>query len=242
MTRGLALALAAVAVAVALAGCESTQEKSAKLKAHAKHVALSSRGLQITRASTHVTVLRAVTVSGSEGAAVAVTLRNRSARALHDVPIAVSVTSATGQTLYQNNTAGLEAALTSVPSIAPHQTITWVDDQVPPTRGSARASAHVGEAASSSAALPALSVAGTQPTQDPSNGAGARATLSNRSTIAQHSLLVYAIARRAGRIVGAGRAVIPEVAAGGSAPVQVYFTGESRGASLELEPSPTTFA
>jgi hypothetical protein len=236
--RRLSLAL----LALALAGCESTQERSAKLKAQAKHLALTTTGLQITHTSTQVAVLGAVALEGSEGAAVAVTLRNRSSRVLHDVPIAVTVTDASGRAVYQNNAAGLEAALTAVPSIAARATITWVDDQVPKTGAGAHASARVGEAPASGGSLPALSVSGVQATEDPTNGNGARATLTNRSTVAQHGLVVFALARRAGRIVAAGRAVLPEVPAGGQAPVQVYFTGEPRGASYELVPSATTFA
>jgi len=232
--RRLALALAAVA----LAGCESSQEKSAQLKARAKHVALASSGLAITRTSTQVAVLSAVTVTGSEGDAVAVTLRNRTGRALHGVPIAVTVADASGHTLYQNDAAGLEAALASVPSLAPHQTLTWIDDQVTAGAGASRASARVGEAASSGGGLPVVSISGVQQTEDPSNGVGARATLSDRSAVALHSLVVYAIARRGGRILAAGRAVVPEVAAGASAPVQVYFIGEAKGASVELQPDP----
>jgi hypothetical protein len=172
---------------------------------------------------------------------VAVTLRNRSARALHEVPIAVTVTEASGKTLYQNNAAGLESALTSVPSIAPHQTITWVDDQVPKTGGGARASARVGEAPSSGASLPSLSVSGVQRTEDPTNGAGVSATLKNTSTIAQHNLVAYAVARQGRRIVAVGRSVVPEVAAGGSAPLQIYFVGAPSGATIELTPSASTF-
>lgn len=233
--RRLALALL---FTVALAGCESTQEKSAKLKARAKHLTLASTGLQITRTSTQVVVVATTIVRSSEGAAVAVTLRNRSARALHEVPIAVTVTDAGGHALYQNNAAGLEAALVAVPSLAPHQTLTWVDDQVPASGGPARASVRVGEAPSAGGALPAVSIASVTPTEDPSNGAGASASAENHSNVAQHSLVVFAIARRAGRIVAAGRAVLPELAAGGTAPVQVYFIGEAGRASLELVAAP----
>jgi hypothetical protein len=224
-------------VAVALAGCESTQEKSARLRSQAKHLRLVSSGLEITRASTQVALLGTLAVTGSEGAAVAVTLRNRTARVLHDVPIEVTVSDAGGRVLYQNNAAGLEAALTSVPSLAPHQTLTWVDDQASAT-GAARATARAGEAPSSGGALPALSISNVQRTEDPSSGEGASATLANRSTAALRNLVVYAIARRTGRIVAAGRAVVPEVAAGASAPVQVFFIGDAKGARVELEPDP----
>jgi hypothetical protein len=235
--RRLALAL----VALALAGCESTQEKSAKLKTKAKHLALATTGLQITKTSTQVAVVEAVPISGSEGSAVAVTLRNRSSRALREVPIAVTVTDASGRTLYANDAPGLESALISVPSIAPHQTLTWVDDQIPDGGSPARASARVGEAPTFTSSMPRLSVSGVQRTEDPTNGSGASATVTNSSAITQRNLVAYAVARRRGRIVAVGRALLPEVPAGGSAPLQVYFVGEANGATLELTPSPTTF-
>jgi hypothetical protein len=72
--------------------------------------------------------------------------------------------------------------------------------------------------------------------EDPANGSGASATLHNTSAIAQHHVVVFGLARRGGRIVAAGRALLPEVPAHGSAPLQLYFLGDSRGAKLELKP------
>src|SRR5437588_596891 len=74
------------------------------------------------------------------------------------------------------------------------------------------------------------------PARSPAIGAGASATLANGSAAAEHAVVVYAIARRAGRVVAAGHAVIAEVAAGRSAGVQVSFSGDPRGARIELQP------
>jgi hypothetical protein len=44
-----------------------------------------------------------------------------------------------------------------------------------------------------------------------------------------------------GRIVAAGRAVLPEVAAGASVPFQAFLVGAATGARLEASAPPTTF-
>jgi hypothetical protein len=45
---------------------------------------------------------------------------------------------------------------------------------------------------------------------------------------------------RGGRIVAAGRAVLPEVGAGQRAPFQVFFIGSPQGAQLQASAPPTT--
>lgn len=154
-------ALALAGLAAALSGCESTQEKSAHLEAAAKrekaeHPEASSRhGLSIAHASTQAHVTGATVVRDSEGAAAAVTVANDSPHTLTAVPIAITVRDAGGRIVYQNNTPGLESALTEVPSIPAHGTVTWVDDQVSATGESAESAAGkptVGESAAGESA------------------------------------------------------------------------------------------
>jgi hypothetical protein len=52
--------------------------------------------------------------------------------------------------------------------------------------------------------------------------------------------VVYGIAKRDGKILGAGRAVIPELAAHGSSKFEVFFVGEISGAQLQMTAPPTT--
>jgi hypothetical protein len=233
---------AALALAtLALAGCETTAEKSARLQKQAKHVTLDEKGLSITRASTDVKVLAATIVRGSEGAAAVVTLRNRSSRPLRDVPLAITVKDARRRALFQNNGPGLEAALVSVASIGPHETITWVDDQLPAGGAPTSVSARVGQAPVLSGRPPRLTIAGASLSEDPSNGVVASGTLSNRSSISQKSVVVFGVARRGGRIVAAGRGVLAELTAGTSAPFQVFLVGDARGAQLQISAPPTSF-
>jgi hypothetical protein len=234
-------ALAVVALALALGGCQTTAEKSARLERQAKRRSLTAaRGLSITRTSALVKVTGASTLRGAEGAVAVIELRNTSGRALRAVPLAVTVTDARGRTIYQNNGAGLEAALVSVPTLAPHASFTWVDDQLPAGGVPSAVRARVGEAPAVSGSVPQMTVAGVHVIEDPTNGAGAAGTVSNRSRVAQVNLVMFAVARRAGRIVAAGRAVLPELAAGAQMPFQVFFVGDPRGAQLQVSAPAST--
>ena len=237
--------IAALALlAVALSGCESTQEESAKLEAaakreKAKHPALVQKGLSITRVSSRVKVVQATVVHDSEGAAAAVSVRNLSAHALVSIPIAITVRGAHGQTLYQNDAAGLEAALTQVPSIPPNGTVTWVDDQVPSAGEPASVSALIGEAPAASGPEPQVEVQGAH-VAEPSTGE-VSGTVHNASAVAQRQLVVYVIARHTGTIVAAGRAVLAEVAAGAAVGFHAFLIGSAAGAQIEASAPASTF-
>ena len=56
-------------------------------------------------------------------------LRNSSATALAEVPIAVSLKNASGASVYSNATPGLARTLTSIALLPAHATTTWVDDR-----------------------------------------------------------------------------------------------------------------
>jgi hypothetical protein len=232
-----ALALLAL---LALSGCESTQEKSAQLEKTAHRTRLVERGLSIAKASPDITVLDAVLVRGGEGAAAVVTLRNDSAQALRAVPIAITVKDAQGSTVFQNNAPGVEAALTSLDSLPAHGVATWIDDQVPATGDPVSVTAIAGVSPVVSGALPEIEVAGVHPSEE-SGSATAAGTVRNRSSVTQRTLVVYAVARRAGRIVAAGRAILPEVAPGGAVPFQAFLVGSAPGATLQAEAPATMF-
>ncbi|HEV2974372.1 MAG TPA: hypothetical protein VGX69_05170 [Solirubrobacteraceae bacterium] len=238
--RGARLAALALA-AVALAGCETTQEKAARLRRQEKRLAVSQRGLSIGHRSSDVVVLGAAIVHDSERAAAVITLRNRSASTLRAVPIAITVKSAAGRTVFQNNAPGLESALVSVPSIAAYATVVWVDDQLQTSAAPARVSAEVGEAPTVAEAPPELAISAARITEDPANGTVATGTVANRSKVAQSSFAVFAVARRGGAIVAAGRAIVPELAAGASAPFQASLVGQASGARLLLYAPPASF-
>jgi len=228
--------------ALVLSGCETTAEKSAKLEGQAKRVTLEQeKGLAIEHESTSIEVADATVLHGSERAAVVVTLKNSSAHAQRDVPIAITVKDVHGQTLFKNDEPGLEHALVSIPSIPPHKTVVWVDDQLPASGAPASVSAVVGRAPTVIGQLPELTVGGAKLGEDPASGTIAEGTVANRSKVAQSGLVLFALARRAGKIVAAGRAIVPELAPGASAPFQASLVGDAHGASLQVSAPAASF-
>ena len=234
---------ALVLAALALTACESNQERSAKLEKADKHrereaVArreLAQRALTITRQSTRVKVVSTAVVRGSEGAAAIVSLRNDSSTSLRDVPIRITVKNARGASIYTNATPGLSPTLLSVALLPAHDVVTWIDDQVQGTGTPAGVSAQVGEGTPASGAIPRLSVEGAHLSE-----AQAEGNLVNHSAVDQQELVVDAIARRAGKIVAAGRAVLAQATAGSSTPFQIFFVGDPSGARLEVSAPATT--
>jgi hypothetical protein len=239
----LACALLGALAAIALAGCESTQEQSAKLEKAAKREAteaarrkaLTQRSLTITRPSAIVKVLAATVLHSSEGAAAAVTLQNTSATMLRDVPIQITVKDASGHSVYTNAMPGLATALVSVPLLAAHATGTWVDDQVQTSAAPASVSAEVGEGERVSAAIPSIAIRGAHLSEGEAEG-----SVVNHSTVGQRELVIYAVARRGGAIVAAGRAIIPQAEPGATEQFQAFLIGDSNGAQLEVTAPPST--
>lgn len=233
-------AAVALLALLALSGCETTAEKSAQLEKAAHHTRLAEKGLTIAKPSRDVRVLSATLVHGREGNAAVVTLRNDAAHTLHAVPIAITVKDAHGATLFQNNTAGLEPALTSLGSLAAHGQATWIDDQILTSGTPASVSAIVGESPTASGALPRIEVRGVHASEE-GGTTGAAGTVRNGSSVTQQNLVVYVLARRGGRVVAAGRAVLPEVSAGASLPFQAFLQGDPGGAQFDASAPPTTF-
>jgi hypothetical protein len=229
-------------VAVALYGCESTQERSADLQRKAKHDVLAAHSVAVTKESPSVKVLQSTVIHSSSQSAVVVALRNTSTHTLENAPIELTVRDAHGSVLYQNNASGLESSLSTVSLLLPGQETIWVDDQVTASGVPASASALVGEGAQASGSIPRLSISGTHQSAE----AGAETTLSggvtNHSQTTQQNLVVYAVARRGGKIVAAGRAVLPEVPPKGTnVPFQIYFAGDPGGAQIQTSAPATTF-
>jgi hypothetical protein len=232
--------IALTLMALTASGCETNAERSAALErvAHS-HAVAHQTGVTVNRQNPAVQVLGAVAVQGEGRTAVVVTLRNTSSQALHDAPIEITVKGA-GGTAYQNSTPGLSPSLTAVALLQPGAQTVWIDDQVQVAGTPQAVNARVGEAQSASGQVPQLSVEGVHGFEEPGSGEGAEGTVTNHSTVTQQELVVYALARRGGRLVAAGRAVLPELAAGQSAPFQAYLIGSPKGATLEASAPAST--
>jgi hypothetical protein len=235
-----ASALALVVASLALAGCETTAQKSARLERQAGHVSGVEQGLTVKRPGRAVKIVSTTVVHSAEGAAAIVRVRNVTARPLRDVPLAITVSDARGQVLSRNDAPGLEGALVAVPSLPAHGELSWVDDQLGAGGDPAKLSALAGEA-TAAGALPRLSLSGLKLDEEGAGGAAVSGRVTNRSAIAQRGVVVFATAWRGRRAVAGGRAVVPELAAHGSAAFQALLIGDARSAALAVSAPATTF-
>lgn len=232
--NGQAAALLAVAgLALGVAGCESTQDKSARLEAEgadlvkAKKVDLGQRNKQIE-------VLEKVVLSDQNGSAVAVVLRNKSKEGLSDATIGINVKDAKGKSVYRNDMAGIEFGLTHVPVVKPDSQVFWVNDQVLATSPPKSVAVKVGEA-KGLPNVPEIEVSKPKIENDPASGLEATGTVRNRSGIEQTDLVLYAIARKGGEIVAAGRGMIARLKADGSPETfHIFFIGNLAGADVSV--------
>jgi hypothetical protein len=235
-----ALAALGAALVVTLGGCQSSQDQSARLQRQGAHAISSQKGLVVATTNTDVGIMQTGVVSDSNGAAAVIVLRSRKPTAIGSVPIAIDVLGKTGKSVFKNNAPGLEASLTSVPSLAPRGQLSWVDDQITASDKPAGVRARIGAGGSGAPAeLPRIEV--TQPTlqTDPVSGLEATGKVTNRSSVLQQRLMVYVVGWRGKQIVAAGRGVIDRLTPGGHANYHVFLIGNPNGARLTVAAPPT---
>lgn len=239
--RRLFAALLAVLVAVSLSACQSTKQRSAALEEDGAKVLLADVGLEIGERSDAVKVTSTTLLSDANGAAVVVGLRNASGQDLVDVPILIDVRDAAGKSVYRNDVPGIEPALAHVPYIAAGGATEWVHDQVLATGKLKSVRVLVGaDALRYSGSPPDFDVSEPRVEGDPVSGIEVAGTVVNRSGAEQERLLLYAVARRGGRIVAAGRGALEHVKATTKPRhYDIFFIGDPQGAQVEVTPFPT---
>ncbi|MEY2515811.1 MAG: hypothetical protein QOJ89_3169 [bacterium] len=228
--------------AMTTAGCESSQTRSARLKAASVNRA-PEQALKITTQNPDVRLTATAIVNDvkAKRSAAAITLRNTSDHTLAALPLLFEVSDAAGKPVFTNNSAGASLDLVSVPSLAPGATLTWVDDAIVNVNAGREVTARVGTAAPASARVPAPRISGVRIERDEGGAATAVGRVVNASPIAQQRLVVFATARRGGRIVAAGRAVVPLLRPGRKgARFTVFFVGDPAGAKLTLQAPPVS--
>jgi hypothetical protein len=235
------LCIVAGALALAgLAGCVTTQQLNERAALRAKRLLASRQPLLVTRPSAEVRVEDVALVRGARRSAVVVTLASTSAHALNDLPISVGVVTR-GRRTYLNRRGGLDYFQSHLASIAPGARATWVFTTPRRLRHGARPFARVGSPArlpvSRPGTLPALVAS---PLGAPAT-ASVRVRVRNPTQVPQYGLPIYALARRGGRYVAAGRATIDNLGTATTATVELELVGSARQASLQLEATPTIF-
>lgn len=237
--RGLVGAAAALATGGLLSGCATTQQQAARLRLNADRIRAGQTSTRVTVAGRTVAVTGVATVAAGARTAFVVTVRNRRATAVSDLPISVGYRRGRRR-VYANASADGGYFSAHLPAIGPGRAFTWVyvaARRLPP---GARAFAIVGAAPS----VPAQTVA-RPPVIDAADGAIRRSVLRvalrNRSSVAQLQLPVYAfaISGHRDRVVAAGTATINQLPGGSRATLRLHLLGRVDHAVVRLEAPPT---
>jgi hypothetical protein len=231
----IALALA-VAMGVTLSACQSSQDKATAIRNQAQ--ASAPKPLVIPKPNRDVKVEGTTLLHDENGDAVVVELRNESSKTLVNVPILVDIRSGK-QTLYKNDTAGIDFGLNHVAVIKPHETFDWVNDQLTGEGKTVKVTVGQPEGKPPAGQLPPFAVSEPRLGHDFS-GVKVSGEVRDDSKVDQSHLILFAVARQGGRIVAAGRGQIKKLKHGARpAPYVIYFIGDPTGADVTIEAPPT---
>jgi hypothetical protein len=245
--RALALGLGVLALP-ALSGClgvETTQDKSAAKAKLAKKAITGQKGLSIAKTNPDVKVVASGLVQDPNGVAAVVHLKN-TGRTQAVLPVAITVSDATGKKLYANNVPGLDPSLVSLPVLKSGQEADWVDNQILVAGKAKAVAAGVGAAKSEPAgALPRITLSTPQIGRD-EDGTFAKGTVRNDSAVAQKRLVISCVARKGQAILAAGRGIVDRLAPAAEAKKATHFTvffiGDPKGAPVTCSAPPTVLS
>ncbi len=150
-----ALLVAVLGVLSLLAGCTTSQERSAQLASKAKAVAEAKR-FRVGKTNRDLVRSQITLLRGQDANTVVVKVTNRTKQPQVLVPIGVDLYDAKGASLFTNRVDGLDAALNNIP-VAEPGTTWWVNNQLPAgkvarTRGADWNVAHGGATRAAAAA------------------------------------------------------------------------------------------
>jgi hypothetical protein len=235
--------LAAVAggcLALVAGGCESSQDTSARLEREAVNRP-AAKAFVIARANRTIGIGRGTVLQDANGTAVVVPLRSKGSAPLGRVPLSFELLGKSGSRVYRNDTPGLDSSLVEAPVLEPGRRLLWVDDQIQVTGKPVRAKAVAGRPrARLTGPPPRMELGPLELTDDPTEGVAVKGSVKNASTVEQRRLVVFIVARRGGRIVAAGRSIVPRLKVGATAKFTAFLIGDPRKARLSAAVPPTT--
>jgi hypothetical protein len=224
-----------------IAGCESTQDTSARLKILGARAIAQQQGLVITARNPDVSVVRTAVLTDQNGTAAVVILRNRKQAPLGVVPISINVLGSGGKSVFKNNAPGLEPSLVSTAALPPGAELAWVDDQVTPSGKAMSVKAVAGAGGRGApSTLPKVDIGSPRVINDPTSGLEVTGRVTNRSSLPQLKLFVYVVGWRGDTIVCAGRGAIQRLNPGGHADFHVYPIGNPHDATRFTIAAPPT--
>jgi hypothetical protein len=223
-------------LAVTVSGCATTQDANKRASITADRTLASRKSLVLRGTDRDVRVVSTSVVNGRRGSAIVVVLRNRGDHPVNDLPIEVGPRG--GQAV--NTRPNVPYFQSHAPAIAAGEEATWVYVSRRPLHAS-RAFARVGPPAK-----PPLTTAGrvSELKTEDSGTAGdssVLARITNDLGIPQYDLDVYAVARKGGRYVAAGRANLEHLGVSKTERVKLPLIGDAKGARIQVFAPQTLF-
>ncbi len=227
-------AITLVFVGAALSGCATTQDANKRASIQADRTLASRKPLELRGTDRDVQVVSTTVLNGKDGSAVVAVLRNRGAEPVNDLPIEVGP--AGGEPV--NTRPNVPYFQSHAPAIPPGEETTWVYVSKDPLE-SDRAFVRVGDRPT-----PHLETADHVSELDADGEAGVssvRAEVTNDSGVPQYGLDVYAVARKDGRLVAAGRANLEHLGVSQKARLSLPVIGDAKGAHVQIFVPQTLF-
>jgi hypothetical protein len=226
-------AVSLVALATAVSGCATTQDANKRASIQADRTLASRKPLVLRGSDPQVQVVRTSVVTGIDGSAVVVVLRNRGDAPVNDLPIEVGQRGK-GPLNARPNVPYFQS---HAPAIAPGAETTWVYVTKDKVTGSAYARVGAPAAGAPEAGdIPELDVSDSDPRDD-----SVVAKVENGTGIPQYGLDVYAVAQKGGRYVAAGRASVTHLGVDQSTDLRLNLIGDAKGSRIQIYAPPTLF-
>jgi hypothetical protein len=233
------LVVASLLAALAGAGCDTTQQKAARLRIQSKRVLAGREGVKVKQVDHDVVVVDATVLKGDGDGAIAVTLRNDSDGPVNDLPVLVGVRTPGGKDMLLNEDKG-PYFQAHIPALAAGEQTTWVYTSKDALPNAGEAFAKVGVAPSEPVAtateVPQLAVSAIH-----AHHGKVEATVSNDTDFPQYDLAVYAWAEKNDKYVAAGRTTAGDLDAGESDRIALRLIGDADDADVHVSAPPTIF-
>jgi hypothetical protein len=227
-------AVALVFVGAVLSGCATTQDANQRASIQADRTLASRKALELQGTDREVQVVSTTVLNGKDGSAVVAVLRNRGSEPVNDLPIEVGPEG--GQPV--NARPNVPYFQSHAPAIPPGEQATWVyvsKDPLGSNRAFVRVGAHPTPPLTTANHVSGLDTGGK------GDGSSVKAEVTNDTGVPQYDLDVYAVARKGGRFVAAGRANVEHLGVNESAHLTLPVIGDAKGAQVQIFAPQTLF-
>jgi hypothetical protein len=224
--------------AVSLSGCVTTQTKAARLQINSARIRAAEVHTRVRRTGASVRVQSLALVTHAHHSRFVVTVRNRGARAVSDLPISVGYRTAGGKRVYLN--AGVSSVYfdAHLATVASHGSLSWVSAVTRSLPRGAHPFALVGArptvTADDHGSLPVITTAARGQT-----ATSLRVSVHNSSSIPQYQLPVYATVDRHGHAIAAAQASVTELSGGATQVLRLHLVGSADHATARIQAPPT---